>query len=289
VIPIGLSLLLVSAPAVAADATHPALVRGGYSVSSGSALAPPTASGRLITSITYFEYSGPISRALALGSKMPAVPRTTVELMDVELVCERFYDNCYMEYTYEVTAPSQADWSDYFGALEEFDRSARGILHDGVPVEFSLDIASPYLGGDAWGGQFAVSRRFQHLGWLGLPVVRFNVGVGAGGYIFSDLARSEVYADLDGTLRTDEVTDDYQYTFVGLPVRLTAFPIPWVSIFAQYDLNVLSALKDRDHQPSPLHGGFEFYWRFLYLRAEVISTSMRREGLSFGGEVGLGG
>ncbi|MFH1465029.1 MAG: hypothetical protein ABIO70_11650 [Pseudomonadota bacterium] len=283
------ALLLATAPAGASEAKEAALVRGGYAASFGAAMLPPTASRGLVTSLTYYEYSGPFARILALASRNPLPPKTEVELLDVELECERFYDNCHFVYTYQFTYPSAADWSRYVSDLDHFDEVAHGILHNGVPIEVSFDIASPYLGGDAWGGQFLVSRRFQKLGWAGLPVVRVNVGVGAGGYIFSDLARTEVSAGDDGVLTSAEVTDDYQYTFVGMPLRITAFPIPWVAPFAQYDLNVLSALRDRDHQPSPLHAGLEFYLKFVYLRAEVVTTVRQPGALSFGGEVGFGG
>jgi hypothetical protein len=284
-----LGALLASAPAAAGEGKHPALIRGGYSASFGQVLLPATAPRGLVTSLTYYEFSGPISRIITLGAMNPDVPRTTVDLKDIDMECERFYDNCKLVYTYETTYPSSADWDRYVSDLDHFDEVARGILRDGVPVEFYLDIASPYLGGDAWGGQFVVMRRIQHVGWLGLPVVRLGLGVGAGGYIFRDVPRTEVYAEEDGTLRSEQVIDDYQYTFVGFPVRLTLFPIPWVAPFAQCDVNILSALKDRDHRSSPLHAGLEFYLKFVYVRAEVVTAVDQPGALSFGGEVGFGG
>lgn len=266
----------------------------GFTASNGTAMVPGTTSAGTTTAISYTEYGGGILHMafaiLGLGST--ALRRDYREVtLSSETKCAEW--GCWTNKTVRVEPKPMSDAQEaaYERNVREGYEFTKYVVGGGkLPTEIRIDWASTSLGGDTSG--IMGSMMFWFFGPGGIPgfvATKVHAGVGLGSYTFHDRTRRRVVSD-GMSLRTEEVTEDVDYDYIGLPVRLTGYVTPKLAAHVQFDVNMISVFESDDDgasEPSPVRLGFEYTLSFgLFMKGEVVSDGFDTEALSVGAEVG---
>lgn len=288
----GLVLLLC----LAGCAGHGSQAGIGVAMSTGSALVPANVTGGTVTSLSYREQGGQVTRALlriatALGNA-PATRSVTTVSSGVEVhsgtayVVTRSTTTTYITDTPEQLAVKAA----------RANAMLKAIGNSEIPATFELDIATRSLGGDSsgWMSVWMYQGPPAVIGKGLFSMARLSAGLGAGQLTFYDREQTQLSENGTEIVATKQMADQTSYSYFGFPVRLDlALGSSGLFLRSQMDLNIMASIdsiyddEDSPERVSPTHFGLGYIHGPVRFMGTVTMSRFRTNALSAGLELAI--
>ncbi len=208
----------------------------GYSVQSGAALAPTTASGGTTAMLTYHERSGPVFKSLkflilAFGFRDPD------KVVNSTSTVSYSHDSDSTTKTTTTITSSRATTEAEHDERVAMNADLMKTATSDSPIEINLAIASPKLGGTTSGSIAEI----LYTGAVGNGRFELAVGVGTRSFTFAQRTIRDVTNNGQDTFTTTTAVRDVTADFVGSPVRVTYNVNSYLSAFMRWDISFSNA------------------------------------------------